>query len=316
MAITALIVQGEKAVPATLDEARAALGSAGLVWIDADERTPELDAVLEALQLHPLTIEDLFEVRATPKVEDFGRYLYVLAHAVRLKGGLQEAELDIVLGPNWVVTHHDPDLIVPAQVREELLRQGRPPDRARILHRLLDRIADDALPCMDAFDDAIEKLEEAAVQRIPRRTIVPRILALRSDLHRLRRSALHHREVLLRIARGEFALVPEAALPFFRDVHDHFVRLADQADDARDLLTGVLEAHLSMVSNRLNEIMKVLTMIATVFLPLSFIAGVYGMNFEHMPELHWRYGYAYAWAVMLATGLGLIYWFRRRGWFG
>ena len=121
--------------------------------------------------------------------------------------------------------------------------------------------------------------------------------------------------MLLRISRGEFKQIPAEELPFFRDVHDHAVRISDLVDDARDMLGSVLEAHLSMVSNRLNEVMKVLTMIATVFLPVSFIAGVYGMNFEHMPELHWRYGYLMAWLAMLLTAGGLVMWFRRRGWF-
>ena len=179
---------------------------------------------------------------------------------------------------------------------------------------LLDRLVDDALPAMDAFDDAVEALEQASLRQIPQRTTVPKVLALRSALHRFRRTAVHQREVLLRLARGEFARIPPEALPFFRDVHDHAVRIADLVDDARELLAGVLEAHLAMVSNRLNEIMKVLTMIATVFLPVSFIAGVYGMNFEHLPELHWRYGYPAAWIAMLLIAGGLALWFKRRGW--
>src|SRR3954466_1027970 len=161
------------------------------------------------------------------------------------------------------------------------------------------------MPAMDAFDDAVDKLEKASLQRIPRRDTVAKVMGLRSALHRFRRTAVHQRELLLRLARGEFERIPREELPFFRDVHDHAVRISDLIDDARDLLGGVLEAHLSMVSNRLNEIMKVLTMIATVFLPISFIASVYGMNFQGMPELHWRYGYAMAWLVMLATGGGL-----------
>jgi len=214
-----------------------------------------------------------------------------------------------------VFTHHDPRLMAPAQLREELLRLGKTPDAARLAHLLLDRLVDDALPAMDAIDDAVEVLEHASVARVPQQTTVARVMALRSALHRFRRTAVHQREVLLRISRGEFKQIPAEELPFFRDVHDHAVRISDLVDDARDMLGGVLEAHLSMVSNRLNEVTKVLTMIATIFLPISFIAAVYGMNFEHMPELHWRYGYALAWLAMLLTAGGLVAWFRRRGWF-
>ncbi|MCA1829758.1 MAG: magnesium/cobalt transporter CorA [Myxococcales bacterium] len=318
MAITALLFEGGKPVSSGLSEARAALGRAALVWVDADERTPELDAFLAGLELHPLTIEDIFETRSTPKIEDFGRYLYVLAHAVRVPASgpadLDEAELDIVIGPNWVLTHHEPGLRAPSLVSEEILRLGKTPDGPRIAHLLLDRLVDDAMPAMDAFDDAVEALEQVSLRPVPHRSTVPRVIALRSALHRFRRTAVHQREVLLRLARGEFARIPAEELPFFRDVHDHAVRIADLVDDARELLGGVLEAHLSMVSNRLNEITKVLTMIATVFLPVSFIAAVYGMNFEHMPELHTHYGYPLAWIAMLLIAAVLVVWFKKRGW--
>jgi magnesium transporter len=318
MPTTALVFEGGKPNSTTLSEAKAAIGKAALVWIDVEERSPEIDALMAALQLHPLTVEDVFETRNTPKIEDFGRYLYILAHAVHVPAegpqALQQAELDIVLGDGWLFTHHEPVLHAPAQVREEILRLGKAPDAARIAHMLLDRLVDDAMPAMDAFDDAVEGLEQASLKRTPRRSTVRRVIALRSALHRFRRTAVHEREVLLRLARGEFPRIPAEALPFFRDVHDHAVRIADLVDDARELLGGVLEAHLSMVSNRLNEIMKVMTMIATVFLPLSFIAGIYGMNFEHIPELHARYGYPIAWMAMLLIALGFALWFKRRGW--
>jgi magnesium transporter len=317
MPVTALVVESGKARIATLEEAVGALGRAPLVWVDADERTPEVEALLGTLQLHPLTVEDVFETRSVPKVEDFGTYLYILAHAVRVPAegpeNLLKAELDIVVGTNWVFTHHEPRLEAPGEVRAEILRLGQSPDPGKIAHLLLDHLVDEALPAMDAFDDAVEELEKASLE--PRRNTVPGVMALRSALHRFRRTAVHQREVLLRLSRGEFPLIPKKELPFFRDVHDHAVRIADLVDDARDLLSGVLEAHLSMVSNRLNEIMKVLTMIATIFLPVSFIAAVYGMNFEHMPELHARYGYPLAWVAMLVTAAGLLVWFKRRGWF-
>ena len=318
MSVTAVIADGSDLVSVALEQARAALGKARLVWIDADSRGPEVEALLRDLGVHPLTIEDVFETRTVPKVEDFGRYLFILAHAVRVPAEgpsrLQETELDIVVGARWVFTHHEAALTAPARLREEALRTRRALDPVKIAHALLDRLVDDALPAIDAFDDELEQLEKISLARIPRRTTVPRVLALRSALHRFRRAAVHQREVLLRLARGEFALIPADQLPFFRDVHDHAVRIADEIDDARELLSGILEAHLSMVSNRLNEIMKVLTMMASVFLPISFIAGVYGMNFEAMPELRSPWGYPAVLAAMALTVAGLLWWFRRRGW--
>jgi magnesium transporter len=318
MATTALVFDGTRVSPVDLSQARKILGQAPLVWIDADSRAPEVDDLLSALELHPLTVEDVFETRSTPKVEDFGRYLYIRAHGVTVPGGgaanLKKEELDIVVGSGWVFTHHPPQMAAVSQVRDDLLRAGRAADPGRIAHLLLDRLVDQALPAMDAVDDALDALEKASLSRIPRRTVVPQVLALRSALHRFRRAAVHQREALLRIARGEFQVIPREQLPFFRDVYDHAVRLADLIDDARDMLSGVLEAHLSMVSNRLNEIMKVLTMTATVFLPISFIASVYGMNFERMPELHSAWGYPAVLAAMAATAGGFLWWFKRRGW--
>jgi len=318
MATTALVFDGTRVSAVEVPQARSALGHAPLVWIDADARTPEIDELLFFLQLHPLTIEDVFETRSTPKVEDFGRYLYIRAHGVTVPAGgavsLKAEELDIVVGSGWIFTHHPPAMAAVTEVRDDLLRSGRVADPARVSHLLLDRLVDQALPAMDAVDDELDKLEKASLARVPRRTVVPQVLALRSALHRFRRTAVHQREVLLRIARGEFPAIPAEQLPFFRDVYDHSVRLADLVDDARDLLSGVLEAHLSMVSNRLNEIMKVLTMIATVFLPISFIASVYGMNFQNMPELRAAWGYPAALAAMGLTAGGFLWWFKRRGW--
>ena len=318
MSVTAVIAEGSELISAPLERARAALGKARLVWIDADSRSPEVESLLRDLGVHPLTIEDVFETRTVPKVEDFGRYLFILAHAVRVPAegpsGLQQTELDILVGEGWVFSYHEAALTAPAQIREEALRTRRALDPVRIAHDLLDRLVDDALPAIDAFDDELEKLEKVSLARIPRRSTVPRVLALRSALHRFRRAAIHQREVLLRLARGEFPLIPAEQLPFFRDVHDHAVRIADEIDDARELLSGILEAHLSVVSNRLNEIMKVLTMMASVFLPISFIASVYGMNFQAMPELRSPWGYPGVLAAMALTAGGLLWWFRRRGW--
>ena len=317
--MTALVFDGTRVSEADLPQARAAIGQKPLVWIDAGARTKEIDDLLAALELHPLTVEDVFETRAAPKIEDFGRYLYIRAHGVAVPATgavhLKREELDIVLGPGWVFTHHDAATEEAVrQVREDLLRAGRGADPAQIAYLLLDRLVDQALPVMDAVDDDMARLEKQSLARVPKRTVVPQVLALRSALHRFRRTAVHQREVLLRLARGEFASIPREQLPFFRDVYDHAVRIADLVDDARDLLSGVLEAHLSMVSNRLNEVMKVLTMIATVFLPITFIAGVYGMNFEGMPELRAPWGYPAALGAMALTAGGFLWWFKRRGW--
>src|SRR5262249_7820822 len=144
--------------------------------------------------------------------------------------------------------------------------------------------------------------------------VLARIFALKRSLQALRRVSIREREILLRLGRGEFDVVPGEALPYFRDVYDHLVRIADLAESYRDLVTGPLDAYLSAQSNRMNEIMKTLTLISTVMLPLTFIAGIYGMNYENMPELKWRYGYPFALALMAGVALLIVVWFRRRRW--
>jgi magnesium transporter len=200
-------------------------------------------------------------------------------------------------------------------MRDELQRTPRALERgaAFIAHGILDRMVDAYLPIVDAWDEEVDAIEAAVIEN-PTREVLSRIFTLKRALQRLRRVALHQREVLHRLSRGEFELVPESALPFYRDVYDHFLRVNDLIESYRDLVTSALEAYLTVQANRMNEVMKTLTIVATILLPLTFIAGVYGMNFDHIPELHWRYGYAFAWALMIGIGSAMLWLFRRRGW--
>ncbi len=292
-----------------------------VTWILADGHDSKTDSILrEVLELHPLTVEDIVGDLPHPKVEDFGRYLYIIAHgidqAVGTPDSLQTIELDIVLGERFVFTHQTRPMRSVAAVRDEVSRGCHLFEKgaAWIVHALLDHLIDHYLPLMDAFDDAIDAIEIEVVTN-PSQAALPRIFTLKHSLMTLRRVAVHQREILLRLSRGEFALIPAPLLPFFRDVYDHFTRVADLCDSYRELVSGALDAYLTTTSNRMNEIMKVLTAIATVMLPLTFIAGVYGMNFEHMPELHWRYGYAFSLVLMAIVASMMMFYFKRKRWF-
>ncbi len=293
------------------------LAAGARLWIDADSADGELaDFLRDVLKLHPLAVEDILQDRPAPKIEDYGDYLYVVVHGLMPNGAdaLDTVELDVVLTGQWIFTHHQKSIAVEA-VRTELARNPRALERgpAFVAHAILDHLVDYYLPVVDTFDDELDQLE-AQVVSDPSRAVLQKIFRLKRALQRLRRVAIHQREVLHRLSRGEFDVIPEKALPFYRDVFDHFVRVADLADGYRDALSGALEAYLSTVSNRMNEVMKALTLIATVFLPLTFIVGVYGMNFDHMPELHWRWGYAATWGVMIVVAVSMVIWFRRRRW--
>jgi magnesium transporter len=320
----ARILDGDK-LKATTDpvQIRAALGSGQRIWIDLERQTPDADALLaDVLKLHPLTIEDIWADRSRPKIDDFDNYLYVIVHGIGAAkhDKLDTVEIDVVIGPNWLVTH-DPAGLVSDDIGTELDHSARVLSKgvAWLAHALLDRAVDLYMPVVDQLDAEIEQLENDTLDHAgtPRgRSVLIRILAFKRRLQQLRRMGIHQREILLRLSRGELDEIPTEALPFFRDVYDHFLRINDISEGYRDLVTSALDAYLSVQSNRMNEIMKALTLMSTVMLPLTFIVGLYGMNFKHMPELEWAWGYPAVIGFMLLVVTGILVWFRHRGWIG
>jgi magnesium transporter len=295
-----------------------------VIWVDMESPTAADEQVLlDVFNFHPLTVEDCRENRHYPKIEEFPGYIYFIVHGVRADTSpdrFNTIELDGFLGSNYVITYHHDFFRSIANVKQ-LLRTSpiacqRGP--AFLLHQILDQIVDFYSPVLDDFDSRIDQLEETIFSlRRPNNEILSEIMDLKRSVLRLRRISNKQMDILLRMSRGEFhSLIPEDMRPFYRDIYDHIVRVTDLADSYRDLISGSLEAYLSVVSNRMNEVMKVLTIFSAVMLPLTFIAGVYGMNFENMPELHSRYGYYGALIVMGVVAVGMLIFFWRRGWLG
>jgi magnesium transporter len=320
----ARILMGEQIrVSHDFKEIEGALTSGVPIWIELEQKDHACDTLLaETLRLHPLTIEDIWSDRPAPKVEDYDSYLYLIVHGIRsVKGAraIELAELDIVLGSTFVITHDQHHLC--DEVGSELDRNPKllAKGPAWLAHALLDHAVDRYLPVIDDLDAEIEDLENEVLRKAGTKQgppVLRTILRFKRMLLDLRRMAIHQREILLRLSRGEFSQIPKDAQPFYRDVYDHFLRVSDLIDSYRDLVTSALEAYLSVQSNRLNDIMKTLTLIATVMLPITFIAGVYGMNFKHMPELDFVWGYPVALGLMLAVVIGCLLWFRHKGWIG
>jgi magnesium transporter len=320
----ARILDGDKLVTTTdPGEIRAALASGQRIWIDLERQTPEAEALLaDVLRLHPLTIEDIWAERSRPKIDDFDDYLYVIIHGIGAakQDKLKSVEIDVVIGANWLVTH-DPAGLVSDDIGTELDHSTRVMAKgiAWLAHAFLDRAVDQYMPVIDDLDAEIEQLETDVLDKAGTpsgRPVLLRILAFKRRLQELRRMSIHQREILLRLSRGELDEIPAETLPFFRDVYDHFLRINDIAEGYRDLVTSSLDAYLSVQSNRMNEIMKTLTLMSTVMLPLTFIVGLYGMNFKHMPELDWSWGYPGALGLMATVAAAILFWFRRRGWIG
>jgi magnesium transporter len=294
-----------------------------VIWVDMDSPTEADERVLlDVFEFHPLTVEDCRENRHYPKVEEFPSYIYFIVHGVTgdtSPDRFNTIELDGFLGPNYVITYHHASFRSIDNVKQ-LLRTSpiacqRGP--AFLLHQILDQVVDFYSPVLDDFDDRIDRLEdEIFTLKQPNNVILSQIMDLKRSVLRLRRISTKQMDILLRMSRGEFALIPEEMRPFYRDVYDHLVRVVDLAESYRDLISGSLEAYLSVVSNRMNEVMKVLTIFSAIMLPLTFIAGVYGMNFDNMPELHSRFGYFGTLIVMGVVAVGMLIFFWKRGWLG
>jgi magnesium transporter len=331
--VKALILEGDAArATRELADVEEAHRNGQTFWIELDERTPEIDAFLEkTLGIHPLAIEDVWADVGIPKVEDFGEYVQVLLHGVRESDQdegnvpLHLSELDILIGHRFLVTHANDEVLCAVKpVQEEMQRNAKLLKKgpAWVAHAVMDRLVDAYLPLVDRFDGQMEDIESQILQasgdnrtamRIDRE-VIPKILRVKRSLQLLRRTTIYQREILLRLARAEFDEIPRELVPFYRDVYDHFARVTELVDSYRELVTSLLEAHLSLQSNRMNEVMKRLTIISTVMLPLSLIAGIYGMNFKHMPELEWYYGYPFALGLMILVATGILTWFRKKKW--
>ncbi len=300
----------------------------GLLWVDFQGEPPEVcEPILHGtFGFHPLAVDDALQESHVPKADDWGHYLYIVLHAVRFQGKddrtprLDTLELDLFLGRNYLVTHHDHPipavdrLWASVQRDERSLRQGVD----YLTYRLADEVVADYMPAIEEMELAMDEIEDQVFGN-PQPQAVERIFALKRVLLHLRRIVMPQREVLNKLARGDFAVIDAESRPFFRDIYDHLVRLNDINESMRDLISGAMDLYLSVINNRMNEVMKTLTIIATLFMPLSFIAGFFGMNFFQPVADSMR-----AWtgeavlgvtiALMLLSPAAMLFWAWRRGW--
>ncbi len=293
------------------------------IWLDLERPTPEEARVLaDEFNFHPLAIEDAIQDYGHPKIDTFDDYVFIIVHGIDFsKLDLDKAidvctlELDVFFGERYLVTHHgEPAVRSVGQLHHDVEEPcHRPWTAVRLLHRLLDRMVDNFLPVMDQIGAKLEILEDQIIHN-PTSDLLEKVLEAKRSVLRIRRMTAHQRIILESLARGHLALIPHESLAFFRDVYDHFVRIGDLAEGYREGVQATVEAYLSISANRTNDIMRVLTQISTVMLPLTFIAGIYGMNFDVMPELRWAYGYPFALGLMIVVAVILLVWFRRRHW--
>ena len=295
------------------------------VWLRIVGHDPALlNEVSERFGVHPLVLEDVVNVGQRPKVEDFESYLFVIVDTVRrADGAYQDEQISLLLFENVLITvqERESDLFRPV---EERLRGGRGKTRAlgldHLTYALLDTVVDHYFPVLEQVDDRLEEIEESLLESADKEDLEA-LYALKRDLLRLRKATWPLREMIAALARGDSRLMgPETRL-YMRDVLDHTVQIMEVVEACREMATSLTDLYVSSLSNRMNSVMKVLTIIATFFMPLSFLAGLWGMNFNtqrspfNMPELNWMLGYPAALGVMATVAVAMFLMFKRRGWF-
>jgi magnesium transporter len=323
--VTILAVRGEsdQAVAVPVAELAAVLADPeARVWVDLGGAMDEtaMHIVRDVFRFHPLAIEECFGTRAHPKIDEYDGYVYIITHGLAPGSSPEQTEtieLDAFVGPRFLVTyHHQPSRSVTAV--EDLLRRGSEPLRrgpAALLHAILDRQAQGIEPVIDGIDERIAELEDRAVGRANPGDLTV-LMALRRNILQLRRWMSRQRDVVLRLSRGELPVGGAQEGLQFRDVYDQLQRFTDLLENYRELTISIQEVALTVTNNRLNETMKFLTVFTAVLMPLTVITGIYGMNFQHLPELRWKWGYPLVLGIMLVTSLSVLWFFRRRGWLG
>ena len=294
-------------------------------WINVDGLTDlgVVRAIAEKYHLHPLAIEDVLHVPQRPRLQAYDETngyqarLFVIVRMLELREGqLLTEQVSLFVGHKTVITFQETPGDVWDPVRQRLKLAGsreRATDASFLAYVLVDAVVDQAFPILEHFGDRLELLEDMVLQH-PTRESFQEIHRLKRELLLLRRAMWPMREVVQRLAREPHECFSEITQTYMRDVYDHAVQIIDILETYREMASGLTETYMTAMSNRMNEIMKVLTIIGTIFIPLTFLAGVYGMNFHHFPELEWAWAYPAFWGICLATAVGMITWFRRRGW--
>ncbi len=297
------------------------------VWIDlwqpAEEESTKI--LKDIFNFHPLAIEDCLkylnknEDVHLPKIDDYENYLFLVFNGISISEDFthyKQFSLSCFIGHNFIITVHneaDKNFILASinqQLREAILRKG--PDYA--LHIILDSLVDRYYPVLDYIEEEIDRVEDYIFKMQSSNATLLKILNLKKQLIKIRRIASYQKEILFKLYSGEYDLISDQESMYYRNVYDHLVRIVDSAESYRDVVTSMLDSYLSIVNNNMNNIMKRLTLIATIILPLNLITGIYGMNFDHIPFLHSPAGFWSSLGIMLAIIVGMLIVFKRAGW--
>jgi magnesium transporter len=294
----------------------------GLLWLDFSGETPEIcEPILrDVFQFHPLAVEDALTQTHTPKLDDWGDYLYIVLGALDYTNNdLHTHELDVFLGKNFVVTHHDDPIQALDEVWGACQRDNRHTQSGadHLLYRISDYVVAGSMEIVEQVDEKIDEVEDQILNK-PTPDVLEQLFGLKRVLLTMRRTITHQREVLNKLARDDYRIIDAQDRVFFRDVYDHLVRLQDLNESMRDLVSGALDIYLSVINNRMNDVMKTLTAVTTLFMPIAFITGFFGMNFFQPTAslLSWtgRPAFFVMLAIVIILPVGMFLWMRRRTW--
>lgn len=288
-------------------------------WINVDgvHKVEVIEEMGRHFSIHPLTLEDIVNTSQRAKFEDYDSYVVAIMKMISYNNEILSEQLTVILMDGLVISFQEADGGDAFDMIRNRLRQGKGRVRKMgadyLAYALLDAVVDCYFSILEKVGDRIELLEEEVMDE-PDKNILKQLHHMKREMIFLRKAVWPMRELINNLERSETELIKPTTDIYLRDLHDHAIRVIDTVETFRDLLSGMMDIYLSSVSNRMNEIMKVLTIITTIFVPVTFIVGVYGMNFENMPELHSEWGYPLTWAIIIVIIGALLYYFRRRKW--
>jgi magnesium transporter len=305
----------------SVDELAPYIGKPSVTWIDVVgiHEPKVIEQIGCQFKIHPLLMEDIMNTTQRPKIDDLGKYICLILKLITLDEKtmeLQIEQLSLLFSDDFVLSFRETESGIFNTLRDRIrnnLGRIRKMGTDYLTYTLMDAVVDHYFVVMEKMGEKIDSLENEVVAN-PKRETLRGVQQLRDEILLVRRSVWPLREVVSLLEKADSPLIDKSTSFFFRDVYEHTIQVMDTVDTYRDILSGMFDIYLSSISNRLNEVMKVLTIIATLFMPLTFLAGVYGMNFEHMPELKWQYGYFMLWGVMIVIALTMLVYFRKKKW--
>ena len=295
--------------------------TASISWININglNNIDAIEKIGNHYELHPLILEDIVNTSQRPKIDEYDDYIFIILKMLYYDKdeNIVSEQVSMVLGDNYVLTFQEAEGDVFDSVRDRL-RQSKGRIRGLgsdyLLYALIDAVVDHYYIVNETMGNKVEDLEDMLFEGMLKENLNKQVLDLKKELLKVRRVIFPLREIISRIEKSDHKLIKKKTIQFYRDIYDHIIQLSDTIDIYREMIFSLMDMYMTSISNKMNEVMKVLTIMATIFIPLTFIAGIYGMNFDNIPELHYQYSYYILWGVMIVIFLGMLYYFKRKKW--